>query len=44
MLAPHPKLSTVRWWHTTTLAETFGAAQPDEMGLYAAMDRLLQGS
>lgn len=42
VLAPHPKLSTVRWWHTTTLAETFGVAQADEMDLYAAMDWLLQ--
>ena len=27
VLAPHTKLATTRWWHTTTLAEHFGVAQ-----------------
>ncbi|MEW6169570.1 MAG: transposase, partial [Pseudomonadota bacterium] len=26
ILAPHTKLATTRWWHTTTLAEDFGVA------------------
>ena len=26
ILAPHTKLATTRWWHTTTLAEAFGVA------------------
>jgi transposase len=42
ILAPHTKLATVRWWHTTTLAEDFGVAQASEDALYAAMDWLLQ--
>ena len=41
IVAPHPKLSTTRWWHTTTLAEDFGVAACDEDDLYAAMDWLL---
>ncbi len=40
VLAPHTKLATTRWWHTTTLAEHFGVAQADENDLYAAMDWL----
>ena len=40
--APHTKLATTRWWHTTTLAEDFGVAQADEDDLYAAMDWLLE--
>jgi hypothetical protein len=28
--APHTKLATTRWWHTTTLAEDFGVADADE--------------
>ena len=24
IIAPHTKLATTRWWHTTTLAEDFG--------------------
>ncbi|MGH8702466.1 MAG: IS1634 family transposase, partial [Burkholderiales bacterium] len=40
ILAPHPKLATTRWWHTTTLAEDFGVAGCDEDDLYAAMDWL----
>ena len=41
ILAPHTKLATTRWWHTTTLAEDFGVAACDEDDLYAAMDWLL---
>jgi hypothetical protein len=41
ILAPHPKLATTRWWHTTTLAEEFGVADATEDDLYAAMDWLL---
>jgi transposase len=40
IVAPHTKLATTRWWHTTTLAEEFGVAQVGETGLYAAMDWL----
>ena len=39
--APHTKLATTRWWHTTTLAEDFGVVDADEDDLYAAMDWLL---
>jgi len=39
--APHTKLATTRWWHTTTLAEDFGVAEANEDDLYAAMDWLL---
>jgi len=42
IVAPHTKLATTRWWHTTTLAEDFGVAEADEDGLYAAMDWLLE--
>jgi hypothetical protein len=42
VLAPHTKLATTRWWHTSTLAEDFGVAQADEDDLYAAMDWLLE--
>jgi hypothetical protein len=41
ILAPHTKLATTRWWHTTTLAQEFGVADADEDDLYAAMDWLL---
>jgi transposase len=41
IVAPHTKLATTRWWHTTTLAEEFGVADADEDELYAAMDWLL---
>ena len=41
ILAPHTKLATTRWWHTTTLAEEFGVVDADEDELYAAMDWLL---
>jgi len=39
--APHTKLATARWWHTTTLASDFGVADANEDDLYAAMDWLL---
>jgi transposase len=41
ILAPHTKLATTRWWHTTTLPEEFGVLDADEDDLYAAMDWLL---
>ena len=41
ILAPHTKLATTRWWHTTTLPKDFGVADADENDLYAAMDWLL---
>src|SRR2546427_857412 len=41
IVAPHTKLATTRWWHTTTLAEDFGVAEANEDALYAAMDWLL---
>jgi len=42
IVAPHTKLATTRWWHTTTLAEDFGVADADEDEVYAAMDWLLE--
>ena len=42
IVAPHTKLATTRWWHTSTLAEELGVADADEDDLYAAMDWLLQ--
>ena len=42
IVAPHTKLATTRWWHTTTLAEDFGVADASEDELYAAMDWLLE--
>jgi len=41
ILAPHTKLATTRWWHTTTVADDFGVAEADEDDLYEAMDWLL---
>jgi hypothetical protein len=41
IVAPHTKLATTRWWHTTTLAEDFGVQEANENDLYAAMDWLL---
>lgn len=41
IVAPHTKLATTRWWHTTTLAEDVGVASCNEDDLYAAMDWLL---
>ena len=40
IVAPHTKLATTRWWHTTTLADDFGVAGASEDELYAAMDWL----
>jgi len=40
--APHTKLATTRWWHTTTLAQEFSVADADEDELYRAMDWLLK--
>jgi hypothetical protein len=42
VLAPHTKLATTRWWHTTTLAEEFKLEDADADELYAAMDWLLE--
>ena len=42
VLAPHTKLATTRWWHTTTLAQEFAVADADEDELYRAMDWLLK--
>ena len=42
VLAPHTKLATTRWWHTTTLAHEFAVAESDEDDLYGAMDWLLK--
>ncbi len=41
ILAPHTKLATTRWWHTSTLAAQFNVAHADEDALYGAMDWLL---
>ena len=41
IIAPHTKLATTRWWHTTTLPEAFGVGEATEDDLYAAMDWLL---
>src|SRR5258705_3594319 len=41
IVAPHTKLATTRWWHTSTLAEDFGVADANEDDLYAAMYWLL---
>jgi transposase len=42
IVAPHTKLATTRWWHSTTLAEDLGVADASENDLYAAMDWLVQ--
>ena len=42
ILAPHTKLATTRWWHTTTLAEEYAVVKADETDLYAAMDWILE--
>ena len=44
IVAPHTKLATTRWWHTTTLAEDFEVADASEDELYADMDWLLATS
>jgi transposase len=41
IVAPQTKLSTTRWWHTSTLAEDLGVGAASEDDLYAAMDWLL---
>jgi transposase len=42
IVAPHTKLATTRWWHSSTLAEEFAVTAADEDDLYAAMDWLLE--
>jgi hypothetical protein len=42
IVAPHTKLTSTRWWHTSTLAEEYGVLEADETALCAAMDWLLQ--
>ena len=42
IVAPHTKLATTRWWHSSTLAEEFGVVDADADDLYAAMDWLLE--
>jgi transposase len=42
IVAPHTKLATTRWWHTTTLAEELDVVDADEDDLYRAMDWLLE--
>lgn len=41
IVAPHTKLATTRWWHTSTLADELGVADASEDDLYAVMDWLL---
>jgi transposase len=41
IVAPHTKLATTRWWHTTTLAQEYGVEGATEDDLYKAMDWLL---
>jgi transposase len=41
IIAPHTKLATTRWWHSTTLAEDFAVTDATEDDLYATMDWLL---
>lgn len=42
IVAPHTKLATTRWWHTSTLAEELDVVDADEDDLYQAMDWLLE--
>ena len=42
IVAPHTKLATARWWHSSTLAEEFSVTEADADDLYAAMDWLLE--
>lgn len=42
ILEPGTKLATTRWWHATTIPQTFGVADADEDDLYAAMDWILE--
>jgi hypothetical protein len=41
IVAPHTKLATTRWWHTSTLAQELDVVEADEDDLYRAMDWLL---
>ena len=41
LLAPSSKLSTTRWWTTTSLPDLFGLDDVNENDLYRAMDWLL---
>ncbi len=41
ILEPTSKLATTRWWHTTTLSDTFGVTDADADDLYAALDWLI---
>ena len=41
IVAPHTKLATTRWWHTSTLAQELDVVDADEDDLYRAMDWLL---
>ena len=41
LLKPQTKLSTTRWWHTTTLPELFEVEDADEDELYSATGWLL---
>ena len=43
IVCPATKLATTRLWHTSTLAQEFGAQGASEDDLYAAMDWLLAG-
>ena len=40
IVVPHTKLATIRWWHTTTLAQDLGVTNATEDELYAVMDWL----
>jgi len=42
IIAPHTKLATTRWWHSSTLAQDLGVADATEDELYKAMDWLLE--
>ena len=42
IVAPHTKLATTRWWHTSTLAQELDVVDADEDDLYRAMDWLLE--
>jgi len=42
ILAPHPKLSTLRFWRTTTLPGELDVQGVDDDDLYSAMDWLLE--
>lgn len=42
IIRPRTKLATTRWWHTSTLARTFGVDDAGVDELYQAMDWLLE--